>query len=116
MNKITRAITIGLLLIAMAKLPYDYYTLLRFWVSLFAAYEAYKTYKDGSLNWALAFSATALLYNPFFKIHLLKATWIWVNLATAILFGLSFKTSVKPIKSTLEYKQEKELAKTGPQK
>lgn len=82
--------SIIMLLAAVLNLPYGFYTLLRFVVSGAAIYVAYCVYNfrhDTSWKfWTLGF--IALLFNPFFPIHLDKEIWIFLDLFTAIVFAI----------------------------
>jgi uncharacterized membrane protein len=65
--------------------PYAYYILLR-WVCCgvfsFLAFKAFDLKMQG-LTWILGF--TALVYNPIFRVHLTRAIWSAVNIATIII-------------------------------
>lgn len=91
MNKLIY-IVVGILLLAMAEMPYAYYKLLRIVVTFTAAFLAYKeydAYKD--LNgWLALLCLIAIVYNPIIPVHLTKAIWIGVNIITIILL-LAYK-------------------------
>jgi uncharacterized protein DUF6804 len=64
---------------AVERHPSSFYTLLRFiccpvfWYSAFAAYE------KNRVLWVWVFGVLAALYNPIFRVHLGRSTWIGVN-------------------------------------
>lgn len=77
------------LLLATLNLPYGYYTFLRIVVTTAAVYVAYCGYKWGRC-WALwTFAVLAVLFNPLIPVHLTKAIWLPVDLATAAIFVLA---------------------------
>ncbi len=74
-------------LIALAPLPYDYYTVLRIVVSGAAALIAWReSQATTSRAWFWVFVATALVFNPFVPIHLSRGVWFFIDLAIAGLF------------------------------
>lgn len=77
----------AMLLLAMAPLPYWYYTLLRLVVTGASAYLAYRQYEaDGRVGaWTVALAAIALLFNPLIPIHLPRHVWAIIDPATAVL-------------------------------
>lgn len=79
-------------LIALAPLPYDYYTLLRIVVSGAAALIAWREAQSGTTRaWFWVFVATAIVFNPFIPIHLSRDIWFYIDLAIAgvfVVYGL----------------------------
>jgi hypothetical protein len=77
-----------LLVAAVGKHPYGYYIVLRLAATLGAAYWAVRVYQTGPRGWMWAFTAVALLLNPFLPIRMQRAQWqpidIWLGL---LLFG-----------------------------
>ena len=59
--------------------PYGYYVILRYICS--AAF-AYLTLQAKRNAWAWAFGVVAIIYNPFFRVHLDRNIWSIVNLVT----------------------------------
>lgn len=92
MNRIwaPQVISIILLLIAFNPAnPYSYYILLR-WICCAAfAYLAFVTYKEGKQEWVWILGVTALVYNPFFPIHLNRKLWSVINIITIIIAASS---------------------------
>ena len=78
-------ITVVLLLVAVADLPYDYYTLLRFVVCPVSAFGAYKANAAKKRGWAWALGIYAVLFNPLIRTHLEKETWAILNIVGALL-------------------------------
>ena len=75
----------AVLLIGAAPLPAAFYTVLRPAVAAVFAWAAYIAYvrKYASLPWILGI--TALVFNPFIKIHPPKDVWAFINTASMIL-------------------------------
>ena len=89
----------GMLLVAVAPLPYGYYQFLR-WVtcgvSVFIAVESYRWKK----TWAIwLFAAIAVLFNPIFPIYLSKEIWQPIDLTSALAFGLGMLFVHEPAKT-----------------
>jgi hypothetical protein len=59
--------------------PYDFYTLL-LWIccSVFAC-SAFAAHQRDRVVWVWIFGVLAALYNPIFRVHLHRSTWIRVN-------------------------------------
>lgn len=84
-------ITSAMLLIAVAPLPYGYYTLLRLVVTGVFAWAGYITYKRNNnvLPWVFFF--LAVLFNPVVVIHLSKEIWMVIDIAVCIFLLASKK-------------------------
>jgi hypothetical protein len=79
-----------MLFLALGRLPYGYYTLLRFVVSGTTAYGAYfASTEQKKLAWAWIFGIVAVLFNPFIPIHLSRDTWAVIDIAVALLLLVS---------------------------
>lgn len=91
--KIPYIIVAVLSLIALAPMPYGYYTLLKIAVTSCAAITAYLKYQNSErsiLLWTCVI--VAILFNPIIPIHLPKEIWIFFNVAVAGFFGfLAFR-------------------------
>jgi hypothetical protein len=91
--KIPYIIITALSLIALAPMPYGYYTLLKIAVTGCAGATAYLKYKNSDrslLLWACVI--VAILFNPIIPIHLSREIWMALNIAVAGLFGfLAFR-------------------------
>jgi hypothetical protein len=79
----------AMLLIAILRLPYGYYQLLRLVVALFAGFIVWRLWKaSASLPvWALPFGALVLIFNPVFPIHAARSIWSVLNLIAAGIFA-----------------------------
>jgi hypothetical protein len=77
---------------AMARMPYGFYTLTRIVVCGTAAWFAIVGWKDSQVSclWATAFLLIALLYNPIVPIHLKRSTWFYLDILTATAFIAHF--------------------------
>ena len=89
------ALVAVLLLIAVAPLPYGYYTLVRLVVTACAAFTAYTALTAGDKSfWPWAAILVAFIFNPVIPVRLTKEIWMCLDVAGAIFFGtLSYKTS-----------------------
>ena len=86
---IPSAVVAALLFIATAKLPYGYYTFLRFAVCGVGVYVAYVGYV-GKRPWAAwTFAAIAVVFNPLIPVHLTKQIWAWLDVAAGVAFILA---------------------------
>ena len=73
--------------------PYSFYTLLRWICSPVFAYSAVAAYERKRLPWAWIFGVLALLYNPIFRVHLDRSTWVgvnWFTVGTIIIAAVAF--------------------------
>src|SRR5262249_15782093 len=79
---------------AVARHPYSSYTLLRWICCLIFAYSAFAAYEKNRLPWAWIFGALALLYNPIFRVHLDRSTWMgvnWFTFGVIVVAGIVFR-------------------------
>ena len=83
------------LFIAIAKLPYGYYQLLRFFVCGVSIYAFSLNYAERHAKWLWIFGGIAVLFNPVFAVHLEKNVWITIDLAVGFLFCLYFGFQMK---------------------
>ena len=87
---IARIVAIAMLIFAVGRLPYDYYTLLRFVVCGVSAYGVYCAVEIvGENGWAWFFGVVAVLFNPLLPIYLKKDTWAFIDLGVALLLVVS---------------------------
>jgi hypothetical protein len=77
-----------LLVIAVARLPYGYYTFTRIVTCGAAILIAVIGFKDRpSVSvWAILMVLIAILFNPLLAIRLDRATWFYLDLGAAIIF------------------------------
>ena len=79
-------VTAAMLLIALAELPYGYYTLLRIVVCLSCVailYQAHIVQERVMSVWSVALLGMALLYNPLIRVHLSLEVWAPIDVACA---------------------------------
>ena len=88
-RKISRLIACGLLILAIANLPYDYYRLLRIAITIIAGINAVNVAERDSKTMFFAFLAIAILFNPFIPFYLDKATWTPIDLTVGLFFGVA---------------------------
>jgi hypothetical protein len=62
--------------------PYSYYTLLRWVCCPVFAYSAVSAFEVSRVAWTWIFGVLAGLYNPLFRVHLDRTTWVGVNWLT----------------------------------
>jgi hypothetical protein len=85
---------------AVERHPYSFYTLLRWICCPIFAYSAFAAYEKKRVLWVGVFGVLAGLYNPVFRVHLDRDTWLGVNwftvsviAAAAFVFWLDKKKS-----------------------
>src|SRR5688500_6001746 len=88
-STLLRLIAAGMLFYALKKLPYSYFTILRFVVCGASAYTAFVAYNSKSTAWAFLFGATAVLFNPLIIIALDRKAWTYVDVGVGVLMLLS---------------------------
>lgn len=66
--------------------PYSYYILLRVIMFIFNLILSLKIDKQNRKIWLLIFIFISFLYNPIFPIHLNRAIWSIINIATIIIY------------------------------
>jgi hypothetical protein len=93
---IARIIAAILLVWALDKHPYSYYTLLRFIVCGVSAYGAYFAVELKKNSWAWIFAIIAILFNPIIPVHLDRRTWAFIDLGVAIILLISLFLLQKP--------------------
>ena len=64
---------------AVERHPYSFYTLLRWICCPVFAYSAFAAHERNRVVWVWIFGVLAALYNPIFRVHLHRSTWIRVN-------------------------------------
>ncbi len=80
---------IALLLAIPTGWPYDYYILLRWFISISSLVVAYGFHKSKFEGWALIFVLNTILFNPIVPIYLEKGTWVLIDLVSAAFFFLA---------------------------
>ncbi len=85
------------LLLCLLPWPYGFYSVIRLAVAVTAGCWAYTFFRKGETARAVIAAATALLFQPFFKIELGRLTWniVDVALAACIILLIFGKQSVK---------------------
>lgn len=78
----------ALLLIAVAPLPYGYYTFLRIAVTLCACTIGWMAYKerDQISAWVVIFGLVAILFNPLIPVYLTRDVWLVLDIGVAAIF------------------------------
>jgi hypothetical protein len=77
-----------LLMIAVVRLPYGYYTFTRIVTCGAAALIAMVGFRNRGIvpAWSILMVLVAVLFNPLLPIHLNRSTWFYLDLAAAIAF------------------------------
>jgi len=81
-------IAAALLVLALARLPYGYYTFPRIMtcaVALWIAYAGWEP-RPAMQAWSVLFALIAILFNPMFPVHLNRAAWFYLDIAAAAIF------------------------------
>jgi hypothetical protein len=76
-------LAIVLLLVATARLPYGYYTLLRITVAGFCGLVAYLAWQEDSRVWATAFGLITVVFNPIIPVYFDRGIWLWLDVGAA---------------------------------
>ena len=90
-----KCLPIILLLIALGRLPYGYYVLMRWIVTPVFIYLAIQSYKAKREAWTWIFAVMAGLYNPLISVHLGRDIWIIANVLSIIVILLSIFKEAK---------------------
>ena len=80
-------LSIIMLLLAVPPIwPYSYYSLLRVVICVSAGYLSFLIFNKNKEGWGLSFAIIAVLFNPFFPIHLEKEIWAVLDVLVAVIF------------------------------
>lgn len=80
----------ALLVLALAPMPFGYYTFLRLVVTTVALISAFTFYKEDHVTWAWIFGLLGILFNPLIQVHLSRDIWMILDLLAA---GLMLRAS-----------------------
>lgn len=84
-KNIALVIAAGILFIALFDAwPYGFFTILRFVVFTATTYVAWMAYQRQKEKWVWIFGFVAVLFNPFFPVHLNRETWVVIDLVVGI--------------------------------
>lgn len=81
----------AMLFIGALPMPYGYYTLLRLVASGIFAFAAYIAFERKSILLPWLFGFTALIFNPFIKVHLAKELWMFIDVVAGLFLVISAK-------------------------
>lgn len=85
-----------LLVLALADLPYGYYTFLRLFVCATAILGAFKATSIKAEGWVALLGGIAILFNPVFPVYLERHIWIILDLLVAGVLVVSvFRLSIR---------------------
>lgn len=88
-SMIIRVISIVLLLIAIADMPYGYYMFLRWIVCSGCAYSAFISAKLEKKFWLVSLALLAILFNPIAPIFLTKEIWVVIDILASVFLLIS---------------------------
>lgn len=63
---------------------YGFFTMLRFVVFATTAYVAWMAYEGQKEKWVWVFGFVAVLFNPFFPVHLDRDTWVVIDFVVGV--------------------------------
>jgi hypothetical protein len=86
---LVRIISAGLLLWALDRHPYDYFTIMRWIVFASSSFCFYLATKSKQSVWLWVFGIIGLLFNPIIPIHLARKTWSVVDVVSALVLVVS---------------------------
>ena len=81
-------VSIVMLLMALAPLPYGYFTLLRIVICLTAVFLAWFSAKLRKTFWLWIMGFIALIFNPIVPLYLGRPLWLVVDLVVALTFAI----------------------------
>ncbi len=88
-KNIASVISIVMLLVAIADLPYGYYTLLRLVITASAIFLVWTASELKKTFWLVLMGIVAILFNPIIPVHLTKEIWVVIDVIVAVLFLVS---------------------------
>src|SRR5437879_4273337 len=80
---VTRLGAVVMLLLALGRHPYDFYTIMRWMVCGVCAYAAYTEFQRKHPTWGWALTIIAVAFNPIATLRLRRDTWTPIDLAVA---------------------------------
>jgi len=96
LSVVLRLVSAVLLIWALSKHKYDYYTILRWVVSATSVYCGTIANKMKNSIWVAMFAPVAILFNPIIPIGLSRNTWSKIDVACAIFLLVSIKFVNEP--------------------
>jgi len=99
-----------MLFLALGKLPYGYYTLLRIvicFVSVFLCIYEYAGHKKINI-FVIIFGVFSIIYNPLIPVHLGSSVWTPVNIITALFLIVHLMISFSAEQNKKESSKEEE--------
>lgn len=109
-RNVVAGILVFMLLLAIPKLPYGYYILLRWAVTATALFSVWVASEYGCKLWVFVMGGIAILFNPIIPVHLSKGIWVAIDFCTAIVFFVSM-FHIKPERKPREEKNSPEISK-----
>ena len=85
---IAKLVAVGMLLGALGRHPYAYYTLLSWVVCGVSAFAGFRAAELKRIGWAWLLGGMALIFNPLIPVHLNREIWKFVDsFAAAVLLS-----------------------------
>lgn len=94
-HKIASQIAAVMSVLAIFAMPYGYYIILRWVVSIAALVTAYIAYKNHKSGWVIGAVIALILWNPVAPVYLTKDMWFPLNIASAVFFFIAPKSVSK---------------------
>ena len=95
-HTITRLIAAGMLFLALTRMPYEYYQILRWVVCGVSAYTAFLASEMALNGWMWLFIVIAIMFNPIVPVHMTRDAWAWIDATVALLIIVSI-WKVRPL-------------------
>lgn len=96
MQKLVWLVPAALLVLALAPLPYGFYTMLRLVVCAASAYLAWRELEEFDLSlWVWGLGGIAVLFNPLIPIHLNRDVWVFIDVGVAVILVLHMWSFIK---------------------
>ena len=91
LTKIMKWVCIGVLLLAVVRIPStSYQVLLEIVISLGALLVVAQAFRESKYFWAAGFAAIAVMFNPIAPVTLSRKTFLWLDAACLMAFLVSF--------------------------
>ena len=88
-STLARLVAASLLFWALARHPYDYFSILRWVTCAVSIYTAYVAYSQKIVGWAWVMGVIAVLFNPLIIVRLKRETWTPIDVITGIVLLVS---------------------------
>jgi membrane-bound ClpP family serine protease len=91
LTKIMKWVCIGVLLLAMVRIPTtSYQVLLEILICVGALLVVAQAFREGKYFWVAGFTTIAVIFNPIIPVTLSRKTFLWLDAACLMAFLVSF--------------------------